>query len=378
MDAIGKLTGGMAHDFNNLLGVVMGNIDLAIRKLDPDSPIVNRLETAKKAGARGAELTQRMLAVARRQPLKPKPNSIKAIIEDMCDMLPRTLGPDIEMRYDIDSSLPNVLVDRSGLENVILNLAINSAHAMPDGGKFVISSQLLHLNEDNPAVEVEKMSPGMYVQISITDTGVGMSKETLSRAFEPFYSTKERDKGSGLGLAMVYGFAKQSGGNVQISSEVGKGTRIEIFLPASQVEAEKVSTNRNPEKGLVGKASGKVLIVDDEVDLLEVTSSYVRDLGFKVLPAVDGNLALELLEENPDIEYLLTDVVMPGGINGVSLAQQVRKRLPNIKILYMSGFPSGVIADKSGIELDAPLLTKPFSFEELISAMDDLICEVAA
>lgn len=378
MDAIGKLTGGMAHDFNNLLGVVMGNIDLAIRKLDPDSPLLVRLETAKKAGARGAELTQRMLAVARRQPLKPKPNSIKAIIGEMADMLPRTLGPDIEMRYDIDDSLPNVLVDRSGLENVILNLAINSAHAMPDGGKFVISSKILHLDEDSSAVGSENMSPGMYVQISITDTGIGMSEETLSRAFEPFFSTKERDKGSGLGLAMVYGFAKQSGGDVRISSEVGAGTSIDIFLPASKVEVEPTFINSNPEKGLQGKASGKVLVVDDERDLLEVTSSYVTELGFNVLPASDGNFALKLLERNPDIEYLLTDVVMPGGINGVALAQQVRKHLPNIKILYMSGFPSGEIADKSGIELDAPLLTKPFSYEELISAMDELICEVAA
>lgn len=378
MDAIGKLTGGMAHDFNNLLGVVMGNIDLAIRKLDPQSPLLNRLQTAKKAGARGAELTQRMLAVARRQPLKPKPNSLKDIVDDMGDMLPRTLGPDIEMRYDICSSLPDVLVDRSGLENVILNLAINSAHAMPDGGKFVISARLLHLTKDSSAVEYENMSPGQYVQVSIMDTGVGMDEITVSRAFEPFFSTKERDKGSGLGLAMVYGFAKQSGGNVHISSEVGRGTNIDIFLPASKVAAKKKPLSKILGTGLNGKASGKVLVVDDESDLLEVTTSYVRELGFNVLPASDGNLALEMLQQNPDIEYLLTDVVMPGGINGVALAQEVRKRLPNIKILYMSGFPSGVIADKSGIELDAPLLTKPFTFEDLISAMDELICEAAA
>lgn len=382
MDAIGKLTGGMAHDFNNLLGVIMGNIDLALRKLEQDSPILKRLETAKKAGARGAELTQRMLAVARRQPLMPKPNSIKAIIEELTDMLPRTLGPDIEMSYDIKASVPNVLVDRSGLENVILNLAINSAHAMPDGGKFSISSKVLHLTKANPIVEQEALTPGMYVQISITDTGVGMTQETLSRAFEPFFSTKERDKGTGLGLAMVYGFAKQSGGSVQISSEVGNGTTIDIFLPAAKEFQEEILVRARPSPspslGLRSPASGKVLIVDDECDLLEVTSSYVKELGFNVIPASDGNLALELLEENPDIEFLLTDVVMPGGINGVSLAKQVRKRLPHIKILYMSGFPSGVIADKSGIELDAPLITKPFSFNELVAAMDELICEVAA
>ncbi|MFT4814761.1 MAG: PAS domain S-box-containing protein [Pseudohongiellaceae bacterium] len=379
MDAIGKLTGGMAHDFNNLLGVIMGNIDLALRKLEEDSPILTRLETAKKAGARGAELTRRMLAVARRQPLMPKPNSIKAIVEELSDMLPRTLGPDIEMSYDIKSDLPHVLVDRSGLENVILNLAINSAHAMPDGGKFSIRSKVLHLTQANPIVEHDTMSPGMYVQTSITDTGSGMTQETLSRAFEPFFSTKERDKGTGLGLAMVYGFAKQSGGSVQISSEVGNGTTIDIFLPAAKEMQEETQQRARPTStGLHNKASGKVLIVDDECDLLEVTSSYVKELGFDVISASDGNLALTLLEGNPDIEYLLTDIVMPGGINGVSLAKQVRKRLPNIKILYMSGFPSGVIADKSGIELDAPLITKPFSFDELVAAIDELVCEVGA
>lgn len=378
MDAIGKLTGGMAHDFNNLLGVIMGNIDLALRKIEPGSPILNRLETAKKAGARGAELTQRMLAVARRQPLMPKPNSIKAIIEEIGDMLPRTLGPDIEMSYDIKSSVPNVLVDRSGLENVILNLAINSAHAMPNGGKFSITSKVLQLSKGDPVVEHETMNPGMYVQISIADTGVGMTEETLSRAFEPFFSTKERDKGTGLGLAMVYGFAKQSGGSVQITSEVDKGTTIDVFLPAAREIQAEIQPKAHRSAGLHREAAGKVLIVDDESDLLEVTSSYVKDLGFNVIPASDGNLALQQLENNPDIEFLLTDIVMPGGINGVSLAKQVKKRLPNIKILYMSGFPSGVIADKSGIELDAPLITKPFSFDELVTAMDDLICEVAA
>jgi CheY-like chemotaxis protein len=356
----------------------LGNIDLAMRKVEAESPLLKRLETAKKAGSRGAELTQRMLAVARRQPLKPKRNCIREIVEDMGDMLPRTLGPDIEMRYDISSSSPDVLVDRSGLENVILNLAINSAHAMPDGGKFCISSKVLHLTQENPIVKHEKMNPGMYVQISIADTGVGMSEETLSRAFEPFFSTKERSKGTGLGLAMVYGFAKQSGGSVQMFSELDKGTNIDIFLPALAAEKESSPVSSNIDKKLHAEASGKVLIVDDECDLLEVTSSYVQDLGFKVLPASDGNLALKVVEDNPDIEYLLTDIVMPGGLNGVSLAQLVKERLPDIKILYMSGFPSGVIADKSGIELDAPLITKPFSYEELVSAMDELMCEAAA
>lgn len=377
MDAIGKLTGGMAHDFNNLLGIVMGNIDLAIRKVEKDSPLLKRLEIAKKAGARGAELTQRMLAVARRQPLTPKPNSIKEIVEDMGDMLPRTLGPEIKMHYDIQDGLPNVLVDRSGLENVVLNLAINSSHAMPDGGQFVISSELVELTSENAIIVNESMAPGNYVQLSITDTGAGMNEKTLSRAFEPFFSTKERTKGTGLGLAMVYGFAKQSGGSVKIFSEVGQGTTINIFLPAAEEAAGEEPMITDLEKSGKSKTSGKVLVVDDEIDLLEVTSSFVEDIGFDVISATNGTLALEILEENPDIEYLLTDIVMPGGINGVSLAEKVKVKIPNIKVLYMSGFPSGVIADKSGIELDGSLLTKPFSYDDLVTAMADLGREAA-
>lgn len=379
MDAIGKLTGGMAHDFNNLLGVMMGNIDLAVRKLGKDNPEVRRLEIAKKAGERGAELTKRMLAVARRQPLKPEPTSISTVLEEMEAILPRTLGPDIEMKYDIKKKLPNVLVDRSGLENVILNLAINSSHAMPNGGKFYITSEVMHLTKENPIVKLDNMSPGKYVQMSVTDTGSGMTKETLSRAFEPFFTTKERGKGTGLGLAMIYGFAKQSGGSVRIYSEPDIGTTIDLFLPVAEELSEEKSRLPILDSLEIVKRSAaeKVLIVDDEYDLLEVTSSYVEELGFQVLAASDGNLALRTLERHPDIEYLLTDIVMPGGMNGVALAAEVRKRLPHIRVLYMSGFPSGVIADKSGIELDAPLITKPFSFEELVSAMDELVCEPA-
>jgi len=250
---------------------------------------------------------------------------------------------------------------------------------MPNGGKFYITTQVMHLSSDNPIAKLDNMNPGEYVQISVTDTGEGMTKETLARAFEPFFTTKERGKGTGLGLAMIYGFAKQSGGSVRIYSEVGIGTTIDVFLPvASGALVEKArapSVDINNFRKQV--AASKVLVVDDEYELLEVTVSYVEDLGFNVLAASDGNIALRTLEKNPDIEYLLTDIVMPGGINGVSLAREVRKRLPHVKILYMSGFPSGVIADKSGIELDSPLITKPFSFEELVSAMDLLSCEAA-
>jgi len=375
MDAIGKLTGGMAHDFNNLLGVIMGNLDLAARKLEKDSPVHKRLDTAKRAAERGAELTKRMLAVARRQPLKPKPTDINLIIRDMADILPRTLGPDIEMKYDIKEQIPNVLVDPSGLENVFLNLAINARDAMPNGGKFYITTDVLHLTEDSPLADQDDMHPGSYVQIAVTDTGEGMTPETLSRVFEPFFTTKERGKGTGLGLAMIYGFAKQSDGNIRIYSEPGLGTTIDIFLPVSTEKAENSPSSDGAEEMSNNTYSEKVLVVDDEYALLEIAVSYLEDMGFEVLAATDGKQALRTMRKNPDIDILLTDIVMPGGINGVELAGEVRRKIPGVKVIYMSGFPSGVIADKSGSDLDAPLIIKPYSRETLASSIDELLAE---
>jgi len=376
MDAIGKLTGGMAHDFNNLLGVIMGNLDLAARKVVDNGAVTKRLETAKRAAERGAELTKRMLAVARKQPLQPKPTNINLILDEMADMLPRTLGPDIEMKCDTKSTLPDVLVDPSGLENVFLNLAINSRDAMPDGGKFYITTDVLHLDDAQALSHKDDMRPGSYVQIAITDTGEGMTKETLSRVFEPFFTTKERGKGTGLGLAMIYGFAKQSGGNIRIYSEPGVGTTIDIFLPVSKEKAKSSAPRASEPSSLnVGSGGEKVLLVDDEYELLEVAASYLEEMGFEVLAATDGRQALMTLENNPDIKILLTDIVMPGGINGVELAKKVRKRLADVKVLYISGYPSGVFSDKSGTDLDAPLITKPYSKEKLAEALDELLHE---
>lgn len=378
MDAIGKLTGGMAHDFNNLLGVIMGNIDLAQRKIDKNSPEYQRMDTAKKAASRGAELTKRMLAVARRQPLQPKPTNINNIIKDMADILPRTLGPDIEMKYDLNENVPDVLVDQSGLENLFLNLAINSRDAMPNGGKFYLTTEVLHLSKENTLAMQENMRAGTYVQISVTDTGEGMTKETLGRVFEPFFTTKERGKGTGLGLSMIYGFVKQSEGNIRIYSEPGVGTTLDIFLPLTREKAKKQHTETVELEKKESRFDGvKVLAVDDEYDLLEVASAYLEDMGFEVIAATNGEQAMKSIENNPDIELLVTDIVMPGGMNGTELSKKVKKKFPNIKILYMSGFPSGVIADKSGSDLDAPLLTKPYSLDELSSALEDLLHEPA-
>lgn len=376
MDALGKLTGGMAHDFNNLLGVIMGNVDLTMRKLPTDDPTRKRLETIRKASESGADLTKRMLAVARRQPLQPKATNINRIIEEMTDILPRTLGSDVEIRYSIRNNLPAVLIDKSGLENVILNLAINSRDAMPHGGEFKISTDLVHLTASNPFVKNDDLTPGTYVLMSFSDEGEGMSEEVLQRVFEPFFTTKERGKGTGLGLAMIYGFVKQSGGTIQIFSEPGKGTKLDILLPVC--EGEEIAPNSESthiESVLAGKNTEKVLVVDDEPELLEVTRAFMEDMGFDVISASNGKDGLSALRNNPDTNLLFTDVVMPGGMNGVKLAKEAREAVPEIKVLYMSGFPSGAIADRSGTELDAPLITKPYSLKELASALDVLLRE---
>lgn len=378
MDAIGKLTGGMAHDFNNLLGVIMGNIDLAQRNIDKDSPEYQRIDTAKKAVGRGADLTKRMLAVARRQPLQPKATNISAIIKDMVDILRRTLGPDIEMKYDMSQNVPHVLVDQSGLENVFLNLAINSRDAMPNGGKFYLTTDILHLTKENALAMQQDMPAGTYVQISVTDTGEGMSKETLRRVFEPFFTTKERGKGTGLGLSMIYGFVKQSNGNIRIYSEPGVGTTLDIFLPVTRGKMQKRPAETAASEKEESRFDGiKVLAVDDEYHLLEVASAYLENMGFEVIAATNGAQAMKSIEHNPDIELLVTDIVMPGGMNGTELSKKIKEKIPSIKILYMSGFPSGVIADKSGTDLDAPLITKPYSLDELSSVLEELLHEPA-
>jgi len=378
MDAIGKLTGGMAHDFNNLLGVIMGNIDLAQRNIDKNLPEYKRLDTAKKAAGSGAELTKRMLAVARRQPLQPKPTNINNIIKDMAEILPRTLGPDIEMKYDMNESVPDVLVDQSGLENLFLNVAINSRDAMPNGGKFYITTDVLDLTQDNLLSVEDQMRPGIYVQVSVTDTGAGMSKETLSRVFEPFFTTKERGKGTGLGLSMIYGFVKQSEGHIRIYSKPGLGSTLDIFLPVTRDKAEERSSSPvdMPTKEQRFDST-KVLVVDDEYDLLELASTYLESMGCEVVAATNGEQAINSIERDSDIDLLVTDIVMSGGMNGTELSMKIREKIPDIKVLYMSGFPSGAIADKSGTVLDAPLLTKPYSLQDLTSALEDLLHEPA-
>ena len=375
MEAVGKLTGGMAHDFNNLLGIIIGNIALALKQLPVgDEKLEKRLNTVMKAADRGAELTKRMLAIARRQPLQPKPVVINDVVSELSQMLPQTLGSDIEMELQLTPGLPSILVDESGFEAMLLNLAINSRDAMPQGGTFSIFTDRVDHGVVEKALPSTRIEKTEFIHILVRDTGEGMGEEALSKAFEPFFTTKEKDKGTGLGLAMIYGFVKQSRGFIVLDSSRGVGTSVHIYLPVMDAEQTDLveGVQDGEHAGPVG--DGRVaLLVDDESELLQIAETYFRDLGFKVACASSGREALTVLEELGTIDLLFTDVVMPGGMNGVALAREVMERVPSVTVLYASGFPTGIIEENSKIVLDAPLLLKPYSLNALSKAIGEVL-----
>ena len=360
MEAIGQLTGGIAHDFNNLLGVIVGNLDLLERLVHKNEAGLKRVQTAQKAAARGADLTRRLLAFSTNVELKPTPIELHPCIHNTIE-LARALGPDVKITTHFDDSMPLVLVDPSGLESALLNLAVNARDAMPKGGTLTISTQLSNLEEDYPPDQAGELKVGRYACISISDTGHGMSKETLERVFEPFF-TKPRGKGTGLGPAMVYGFVKQSGGTIRIYSELGYGTTVTFYLPlanAPSLSLPVAAATLSP-----ARLTGKVLVVDDELDLLEIASAYLEEMGYTVYSAEDGASALEVVEQHKDNYLIVTDIIMPGGMNGVELAQNVRQLLPQIKVIYCSGYPADALAERSMPLVDAPLLLKPYQRSE--------------
>jgi PAS domain S-box-containing protein len=365
MDAVGQLTGGIAHDFNNLLAVIVGNLDLA-ECMVSDNPIVSkRLQTAQKAAARGADLTRRLLAFSSRDEFKPVPTILADSIRNTIELATGTLGSKIKITAKLDESLPAVFVDPAGLENALLNLVVNARDAMPEGGSLTITCQLTHVKEDYSSVKVGELKPGRYASVSITDTGIGMPRETLERAFEPFFTTKPRDKGTGLGLAMVYGFVKQSGGTVHLSSEIGFGTTVTIYLQLAQGGAS--APEEVVEQRAANPSRGKVLVVDDEVDLLNIAYGYLEEMGYTVFRATDGASALKIIERERDIDLVVTDVIMPGGLNGAELVQRIRQLLPEIKTIYSSRFPDSAVAERIGNEVDALLLRKPYQRAEFDS-----------
>jgi PAS domain S-box-containing protein len=375
MEAIGQLTGGIAHDFNNLLGVIVGNLDLLERQIPENQAAVKRVQTAQKAAARGADLTRRMLALGSKEGLNPVNLQLEGAIGEMIELAGRALGPEINIVTSFDKSVPAVYADAAGLESALLNLAVNARDAMPKGGTLTIGTQLTNLEESFPPVQTGDIKPGVYARVSVTDTGLGMSRETLDRALEPFFTTKARHKGTGLGLSMVYGFARQSGGTVRLYSEEGIGTTASLYLPLAE-KAAPAEREIFPVR-LPAKPGGKVLVVDDEAALLEIAQAYLTEMGYSALLAEDAAAALEIVERFGEVDLMVTDIVMPGGMNGVELAQKARQLSPKLKIIYSSGFPADALTERSGMQVDAPLLRKPYQRAEFAAMIERAMEETA-
>lgn len=367
MDAIGQLTGGIAHDFNNLLGIIIGNLDLLEGMVESNESAKKRVATASNAALRGAAITKRLLAFSRFQQLNATSLSANESIKNAITMISRALGPDIKIIQNLDNSLPPVYADEAEFENVLVNLSVNARDAMPNGGTLMFITEAKTLNEDYPPVQAKELKAGTYACITVSDTGKGMPPEVIEKAFEPFFTTKPVGKGTGLGLAMVYGFAKQSQGYVRIYSEVNHGTSIVIYLPfADKIQPTVKEVKETPKI----KFSGLALVVDDEPDLLDIAAVYLKDMGFQVLQSPNGNDALEVLNKNPNISLLVTDVIMPG-MNGIDLAKAAKAKKPNLIVVYSSGFHEKTLSEKIDRKLDAPLIRKPYQRKDFVEAIQN-------
>jgi PAS domain S-box-containing protein len=358
MEALGQLTGGIAHDFNNLLGIVVGNLDLLERMVAWNEAAVKRVQAALRAAGRGAELTRRLLTFARREQLNPRPVELETAMREVVELAQQTLGPEIKITTQCDSELPPILVDVAGLEAALLNLALNGRDAMPKGGTLTLGAHLADLSGDHALVQAGDLKPGRYARITVSDSGEGMNRETLDRAFEPFFTTKPREKGTGLGLAMVYGFIKQSDGAIRLYSEVGFGTTVSLYLPLAEQRIEKASEEAPLQR--LERLGGTALVVDDEADLLDIADAYLAELGYTVIRAGNGAAALEAVDRAGEIDLMVTDIIMPGDMNGIELAQKVRELRPGIKVIYTSGFPAEALTERSGKLEGGPLLHKPY------------------
>jgi len=370
MEAVGQLTGGIAHDFNNLLTVIIGNVDAAMRRMgDAADPRLRRsLENALKGAERAAALTQRLLAFSRRQPLAPKTIDVAHVLAGMSELLLRSIPETITVRIVAEPGIWAVEVDPHQLENVILNLAVNARDAMPAGGTLTVKAENIERREalsgDCP--------PGSYVAISVTDTGTGMSPETMAKVFDPFFTTKEVGKGTGLGLSMVYGFVKQSGGHIGIASTEGKGTTVCLYLArqAQGAVIELVSDDGAPE---AGRADETILVVEDDEDVLAYTAGILRELGYRVIEADDGAAAIALLgREDLAISMLLTDVVMPR-MSGRELADRAHILRPGLRVLFASGYPSDVMMRDGRLAPAVDLIAKPFTYAGLATKVRELL-----
>ncbi|WP_066475407.1 response regulator [Bosea sp. WAO] len=361
MEAIGNLTGGVAHDFNNLLQVVGGNLQLLAREVPGNDKAQARIEKAMAGVARGSHLASQLLAFGRRQPLEPKVVNIGRLIRGMDDLLRRTLGEAVEIETVIAGGLWNTLVDPANLENAILNLAINSRDAMGGHGRLTVEAGNAFLDDAYAAAHAD-VTAGQYVQIAVSDTGSGMSREIIEQVFEPFFSTKPEGKGTGLGLSMVYGFVKQSGGHVKVYSEPGQGTTMRLYLPRS-IEAEDIPAE--VDTGPVVGGNEIVLVVEDDDAVRDTVIGLLDGLGYRVLKAPDAQSALVVVESGVAIDLLFTDVVMPGSLKSAELARKAKERLPQLSVLFTSGYTENSIVHGGRLDAGVNLLSKPYTRDAL-------------
>ena len=375
MEAIGQLTGGIAHDFNNLLTVISGNIETVQRRMSRTDPgLYRNLEAAARAVERASTLTHRLLAYSRRQPLEPRSVESNRLIMGMSDLLGRTIGANITIETVLAAGLWQVSADANQVENAILNLAVNARDAMPDGGKLTLETANTYLDEAYAKINAEVI-PGQYVMVAVSDTGIGMTPEVVEKAFEPFFTTKGLGEGTGLGLSQVYGFIKQSGGHIKIYSELGEGTTVRFYLPRLHerppVVQEDALVVQPPPLG----GQETILVVEDNDEVRAYTTDILRELGYEVFEATEGDTALSLIASEPRIKLLFTDVGLPGPFNGRQIADEARKLRSDLKILFTTGYAQNAIIHQGRLDPGVQLIVKPFNFAGLAAKIRQIFDE---
>ncbi|MFD1109925.1 hybrid sensor histidine kinase/response regulator [Pseudoroseomonas ludipueritiae] len=378
MEAVGQLTGGLAHDFNNLLTGISGSLELLKARVAQGrlSDLDRYINSAQGAASRAAALTHRLLAFARRQTLDPKPTNPNKLAADMLDMVQRTVGPGIALETALETGLWPTLCDPNQLENAILNLCINARDAMPDGGLLTIETANARL--DDATARLHGVEPGEYVTISVTDTGTGMPPDVAERAFDPFFTTKPTGQGTGLGLSMIYGFAKQSGGQARIRSEVGRGTTVSLFLPRHLGEADEANPPSQLPSLPRAEAEQTVMVVDDEPTVRMLVAEVLEELGYAAIEAADGTSGLKVLQSDVQIDLLITDVGLPGNVNGRQMADAARQTRPDLKVLFITGYAENTVLGSGMLEQNTHMLTKPFSMEALASRVKAIVTSAPA
>jgi PAS domain S-box-containing protein len=373
MEAVGQLTGGIAHDFNNLLTGISGSLEMMQMRLTQGraAEIDRYVLAAQGAVKRAASLTHRLLAFSRRQTLDPRPTNINRLLNGLEDLIQRTVGPSVRVEVVGVSGLWTTLVDANQLENAILNLSINARDAMPDGGALTIETANKWLDER--AARQHDLPVGQYVSVCVTDTGIGMTPDVVAKAFDPFFTTKPLGQGTGLGLSMIYGFARQSGGHVRIYSEVGQGTTMCIYLPRHAGDALSDDEDRPPASSEPAGEGEVVLLVDDDPTIRMLAREVLTDAGYAVIEAPDGPSGLRILESNAKIDLLITDVGLPGGLNGRQVADAARTSRPDLKVLFITGYAENAVVGGGRLEKGMFLLSKPFEMELLAARIQEIL-----